>query len=218
MLYSIQVTKNRVLLPEDSELFVCLESKVCPLLIYFQIFSDTFIGNNALNTDSSGGILTMELVNAFIGLIQLVIAIILAVVALYIGYSTFSRITKGMDEQQELARGNVAVGIIIAAIFFAIALVVQSGVAGISIGISNALEGDWISLIAAFIQLILGIILAIGAIYIALNILDRLTKGIDEYAELKKGNVAVALMMAGVIVSTAIIIQSGVIGITSALI
>jgi uncharacterized membrane protein YjfL (UPF0719 family) len=176
-----------------------------------------FIGNNALNTDSSGGILTMELVNAFIGLIQLVIAIILAVVALYIGYSTFSRMTKGMDEQQELARGNVAVGIIIAAIFFAIAFVVQSCVAGISIGISNALEGDWISLIAAFI-LILGIILAIAAIYIALNILDRHTKGIDEYAELKKGNVAVALIMAGVIVATAIIIQSGVIGITSALI
>jgi lysylphosphatidylglycerol synthetase-like protein (DUF2156 family) len=125
----------------------------------------------------------MSLANAFIGLIQLLIAIILAVVALYIGYSTFSRITKGMDERQELAKGNVAVGIIIAAIFFAIALVVQSGVAGISMGISKALEGDWISLIMAFIQLILGIVLAIAAIYIALNVLDRLTKGIDEYAK-----------------------------------
>jgi hypothetical protein len=123
-----------------------------------------------------------------------------------------------MDEQQELARGNVAVGIIIAAIFFEMALVVQSGVAGISIGISNALEGDLISLIAAFIQLILGIILAIAAIYIAFNILDRFTKGFDEYTELKKGNIALALMMAGVIVATAIIIQSGVIGITSTLI
>lgn len=160
----------------------------------------------------------MELVNAFIGLIQLIIAILLAVVALYIGYSTFSRITKGMDEQQELMKGNAAVGIIIAAVFFAIALVVQSGVAGISVGIMNALEGDWLALAAAFIQLILGIILAIAAIYLALNILDRLTKGVDEFAELKKGNVAVALMMAGVIVATAIIIQSGVMGITSALI
>jgi len=47
---------------------------------------------------------------------------------------------------------------------------------------------------------------------------DRFTKGIDEYAGLKKGNVAIALMMAGVIVSTAIIMQSGVIGITSAII
>jgi uncharacterized membrane protein YjfL (UPF0719 family) len=160
----------------------------------------------------------MELVNAFVGFIQLMIAILLAVVALYIGYSTFSRITKGMDEQQELVKGNVAVGIIIASVFFAIALVVQSGVAGISAGIINALEGDWLALVAAFLQLILGIILAIVAIYLALNVLNRLTKGVDEFAELKKGNVAVALMMAGVIIATAIIIQSGVMGITSALI
>jgi uncharacterized membrane protein YjfL (UPF0719 family) len=160
----------------------------------------------------------MDLVNAFVGLIQLIIAIILAVVALYIGYSTFSKITKGMDETQELVKGNVAVGIIIASILFAIAIVVQSGIAGISIGIINALEGDWWSLIAAFIQLILGIILAIVVIYLALNIMDRLTKGLDEFEELKKGNVAVALLMAGVIIATAVIIQSGVIGITSALI
>ena len=159
----------------------------------------------------------MDIVTAFVGLIQLLIAILLAVVALYIGYSVFSKITKGIDEIQELKKGNVAVGIIIAAIFFAIAIVIQSGVAGIAIGITNALSGDWYSLLAAFIQLILGILLAVATIYLALNILDRLTKGIDEFEELKKGNVAVALMMAGVIVATAIIIQSGVIGITSAL-
>ncbi|NYT06830.1 MAG: DUF350 domain-containing protein [Methanomicrobiales archaeon] len=159
----------------------------------------------------------MELVNAFVGLIQLIIAIILAVVALYIGYSTFSKITGGMDETSELKNGNVAVGIVIAAILFAIAIVVQSGVAGISMGIMDALAGDWLSLVAAFIQLMLGIILAIAAIYLSLNVMDRLTKDIDEFAELKRGNVAISLMMAGVIVATAVIIQSGVIGITSAL-
>ena len=36
--------------------------------------------------------------------------------------------------------------------------------------------------------------------------------------EIKKGNVAVALEMAGVIIATAVIIQSGVMGITAALI
>jgi uncharacterized membrane protein YjfL (UPF0719 family) len=159
----------------------------------------------------------MELANALIGLVQLVIAIILAVVALYIGFFVFSRITKGIDEAKELARGNMAVGIIIASIFFAIALVVQSGIAGISVGIMKALAGDWLAIVVSLLQLILGILLAIGAIYLALYILDRLTKGVDEFEEIRKGNTAVALMMAGVIVSTAIIIQSGVIGITSAL-
>lgn len=160
----------------------------------------------------------VDYVDAFVGLIQLLIAIILAVVALYIGYSVFSRITKGIEEEKELLKGNAAVGILIASVFFAIAIVVQSGIAGISIGITKVLSGDWFSLLAAVIQLVLGIILAIVAIYLALSVLDRLTKGVNEFEEIKKGNVAVALMMAGVIVATALIIQSGVVGITSALI
>jgi len=45
-----------------------------------------------------------------------------------------------------------------------------------------------------------------------------LTKDVDEFEELRKANIAVALMMAGVIVATAGIIQSGVIWITSAFI
>ena len=165
----------------------------------------------------------MLLANAVVGFIQLIIAIVLAVVALYIGFSVLSRITKGIDEEKELAKGNPAVGIIIAAVFFAIALVVQSGISGISLGVSKALSVGLFSmdgLIAigvAFLQLILGIVLAIAAIYIALSILDKLTTGVEEFEEIKKGNVAVALEMAGVIIATAVIIQSGVIGITSAL-
>ncbi len=166
----------------------------------------------------------MLLVNAVLGLVQLIIAIIFAVVALYIGFSILGRITKGMDEEKELAKGNTAVGIIVASVFIAIALVVQSGVQGLSIGIGKAAAVGLFSIDgilaigAAFIQLILGIVLAIAAIYLALNILDKLTKGIDEFEEIKKGNVAVALEMAGVIIAVAVIIQSGVLGITAALI
>ncbi len=165
----------------------------------------------------------MLLANAVVGIIQLVLAIILAVIALYIGFSVLSKITKGIEEEKELAKGNPAVGIIIASVFFAIALVVQSGVTGISVGISKALSVGLFSLDGftaigvAILQLILGILLAIAAIYIALNILDRLTKGVNEFEEIRKGNVAVALEMAGVIIATAVIIQSGVIGITNAL-
>jgi uncharacterized membrane protein YjfL (UPF0719 family) len=166
----------------------------------------------------------MLLVNVIVGLIQLLISIIFAVLALYIGFAVLIKINKNMDEEKELAKGNVAVGIIVAAVFVAIALVVQSGVSGLSVGINKALSVGIISvdgLLAvsvAFIQLILGIVLAVGAIYLALNILDKLTKGFDEFEEIKKGNVAVALMMGGVIIAVAVIIQSGVIGITAALI
>ena len=166
----------------------------------------------------------MLLVNAVIGLVQLIIAIIFSVVALYIGFSMMSKITKNIDEEKELAKGNVAVGIIVAAVFVAIALVVQSGVSGLSVGIGKAASVGFFSVDgllaigAAFVQLILGIVLAIAAIYLALNILDKLTKGVDEFEEIKKGNVAVALMMGGVIIAVAVIIQSGVLGITAALV
>jgi uncharacterized membrane protein YjfL (UPF0719 family) len=167
----------------------------------------------------------MEIINAVVGIIQLVIAIILAVAALYIGFSVLGKITKGIDEEKEIAKGNTAVGILVAAVFIAIGIVVQSGVSGISVGISQALN-VWSSdiglgitiIVVSVLQLLLGIVLAIAAIYLALNILDKMTKGIDEFAELKKGNVAVALEMAGVIITVAIIIQSGVMGITAALI
>jgi|SRR5665647_133690 uncharacterized membrane protein YjfL (UPF0719 family) len=166
----------------------------------------------------------MLLANAVVGLIQLLISIIFAVLALYIGFAVLSKINKNMDEEKELAKGNAAVGIIVAAVFVAIALVVQSGVSGLSVGINKALSVGFFSvdgLLAigiSFVQLILGIVLAVGAIYLALNILDKLTKGVEEFEEIKKGNVAVALEMAGVIIAVAVIIQSGVIGITAALI
>lgn len=166
----------------------------------------------------------MEIINAVVGIIQLVIAIILAVVALYIGFSVLGKITKGIDEEKEIAKGNVAVGILVASVFIAIGIVVQSGVSGISIGISQAMKAGIMSgtgiaiIVVSIVQLILGIVLAIVAIYLALNILDKLTKEIEEFEELKKGNVAVALEMAGVIITVAIIIQSGVLGITAALI
>jgi uncharacterized membrane protein YjfL (UPF0719 family) len=164
------------------------------------------------------------LLNAAVGLVQLVIAILFSVVALYIGFLVLGWITKGIDEEKELAKGNAAVGILVASVFIAIALVVQSGVSGLSVGINKAMSvgiftGDGIStIVVAIVQLLLGIVLAVGSIYIALYILDRLTTGVEEFEELKKGNVAVALEMAGVIIAVAVIIQTGVIGITAAVI
>lgn len=161
--------------------------------------------------------------NALVGIIQLILAVILAVVALYIGFSVLSRISKGLEEEKELAKGNVAVGILVASVFVAIAVVVQSGISGVAVGVSKALAvglfsmDGIIAILVALLQLILGIVLAVAAIYLALNILDKLTKNLDEFGEIKKGNVAVALEMAGVIIATAVIIQSGVLGITAAL-
>jgi uncharacterized membrane protein YjfL (UPF0719 family) len=161
--------------------------------------------------------------NAVVGIIQLLVAIVFSVIALYAGFLVLSWITREIDEEKELAQGNAAVGILVASVFIAIALVVQSGVSGLSVGINRALSigiltSDGIfTVVIAVVQLFLGIILAVASIYIALRFLDRLTSGVNEFEELRKGNVAVALEMAGVIIAVAVIIQTGVIGITAAI-
>ena len=165
----------------------------------------------------------MALSNAVLGIFQLVVSILFAILALYLGFAILKRMTRNIAGEDELARGNPAVGVLVAAVFLAIAIIVQSGVSGLSVGINKAISAGiltpdgMIAIGTATLQLILGIILAVIAIYLALMTLDRLTgRNISQFEAIREGNVAVALEVAGMIFAVAVIIQSGVIGITAA--
>lgn len=149
------------------------------------------------------------------GILQLIVGLVLAIASIYIGLSVFGKFTKGIDEEEELRKGNVAVAILLAAVILSIANVVQSGV----IGMTSALTANpsISAIIGGIIQVLVGIVLAVVAIYIAINVLDKITTGIDEMAELKKGNVAVAILMAGVLLAVSFVVQAGVSGIATAI-
>jgi uncharacterized membrane protein YjfL (UPF0719 family) len=163
-----------------------------------------------------------EWINIGIGIIQLVCAVILAVLALYIGLSTFNRVTRDFPAESELSKGNTAVGIFIASVFAAIALVIESGVQGIVIGAAKASsEGlftpaGFIDLTFSVFQLVIAVFLAIGSIYLALSLFDRITGFVNMFGEIRNGNVAVAIVVAGMNLGIAVIIHSGVLGITAA--
>ena len=165
----------------------------------------------------------MLLDHAAIGLFHLVISIVFAVGALYLAFSVLKNILRDFDGEAELSKGNAAVGILVASVFVAVALIVQSGIIGLSVGINKALNAGIFSadgitaILVAAGQLVIGIILAVGAIYLALYILNRLTAGYDYFKEIAHGNIAVAIKMAGIIMAVAVIVQSGIIGITAAL-
>jgi len=153
-----------------------------------------------------------------IALGQLVLGLLLAMGSVYLGLKLLDKLTKGIDEMEELKKGNVAVGIFMAAVIFSIATVVQSGVAGLSGAVAGKAGGALI--LAAgigVIQLIIGIAIAVVAIYIAVNVLDKITVEFDEMEELKKGNVAVAILMAGVLLAVSFVVQAGVSGIANAI-
>ncbi|MEI6797062.1 MAG: DUF350 domain-containing protein [Methanomassiliicoccales archaeon] len=153
------------------------------------------------------------------GLVQFIVGLFLAMFSVYIGLKMFDKLTKGINEWDEIKKGNIAVGIVMAAVILSIATVIQSGVMHItgSIGGGQSVGVMMIGLVVGIVNLIIGLIAAIIAIYIAIRVLDKITKEIDEFKEIAKGNVAVAIIMAGVLISVSFVIAAAVSGFSNAL-
>ena len=162
------------------------------------------------------------LVNIIIGLIQLLLAIVLAVVALYAGFFTFMRIVKDIDAQSELARGNGAIGILVASIFIGISVTVVSCIQGILGGLNKIFAdgalnlNDTMDVVSSCLELVLGILLAIGSIYLAIYVFSHMFRK-DLITAIENGNVAIACTVGGMILAVSIIIHYGVLGIVTAL-
>lgn len=154
-----------------------------------------------------------------IAVVQLVIGLALAMGSVYLGIRMFDKLTEGVDEMAELKKGNVAIAILLGAIIFSIANIVEGGVSALTNSIVPSLSGVQVAaaLVIGVVNLIVGLILAIFSIYIAINVLDKITVGIDEFKELKKGNVAVAIIMAAVLFAVSFVIKGAVNGMANAL-
>lgn len=159
-------------------------------------------------------IFMVDIIAIALGFVQLILGLIFAAVAIYMGVRVFDRFTKGVDEMEELRRGNVAIGVLLAAVVITVAIIVQSGVGGLTAAVLGARGGtttDYlIAILGGIVQLVLGIILSVVGIWMAISIFGRVTKGIDEEAELKRGNVAVAIVLSGFLIAVGFVIQAGV--------
>ncbi|MEK7874199.1 MAG: DUF350 domain-containing protein, partial [Chloroflexota bacterium] len=126
-----------------------------------------------------------------------------------------------IDEEEELKKGNAAVGIMMLGVIIATALVVSSGVVGLTqavTGVTGVNLMDYIvAIIFGLIQLAAGVGFAVISIFLAFNIWDRITTRIDEKAELLRGNVAVGIVMAGIFIAVALVVREGVSGLASAI-
>lgn len=160
-----------------------------------------------------------ELVSIAAAVLQFVVGLALAMASVYIGLKMFDRLTKGVNEWEAVKNGNVAVGILMAAVIISIATVVQSGVLQVTahLDVNESIGDMLVGLGIGLINLLIGLAAAIIAIFIAVRILDRITKDIDEMAEIAKGNVAVAVIMAGVLIAVSFVISAAVSGVSNAL-
>ncbi len=172
------------------------------------------------------------------GFVQLIIALGLAVFAIYVGINLLDKLTKGIEEIEELKKGNIAVGIMIAAVVISISIVIQSGIKGMTAGLGAT--ADVMAILTAigtgFLAVIIGMVFAVIGIFMAIWLMQKilegmnpiemvaekvtgqdLVKNVNLQEELAKGNIAIGIMLAGILIAVSVVIQSGVDGIVTAL-
>ena len=165
--------------------------------------------------------LVEALVNVIVAIVKLTIGVTFAVIAVHLGLKLFEKVTqigsmKKLNIQHELEEGNAAVAIFMIGVVIAIAIVIRSGIASLSqLGEFNGFTIDFfLPIMAGFVQMLLAVVLAVLSIYISLWVLQRFMKGMDIIENIHSGNIAMAIAMAGIIISVAFVIEIAVAGIS----
>ncbi|MCG3133880.1 MAG: hypothetical protein HMLKMBBP_01145 [Planctomycetes bacterium] len=163
----------------------------------------------------AGG-LVMGLVLA---IVTIAISLALGMFAVRKAIEMFDKTTKGINEWDELKKGNVAVGLLLAAMIYAVGSVISGGVEGLTNSLMNpSLSLAFVIVVAVgFVNLLIALFIATAVISKAISILDFMTKDLDEMAEIGRGNVAVAILVTGVLLAVSKIVATGVTALSSVL-
>ena len=144
--------------------------------------------------------------NLFFSGVQFVVAIISAAIVAYLSVWLFDKATRNIDEWNELRKGNLAVGVILGATIIGVGIVLRPALAPLSLNLDAApVDAVVYRILLHGVQVLVGIVLAVVSLGVSLWLFTRLTGSIDEWAEIGRGNVAIAAVLTGVIIATALI-------------
>jgi uncharacterized membrane protein YjfL (UPF0719 family) len=150
--------------------------------------------------------MVQELVVSFaVAALRLLAAVCFSAGAIYTGMALFDRLTAGIEEWKEMKKGNSAIGLLFVSVICSMMLLMETRISDLVFAIqaeSAAVSWHVVFLVLAFTSLnyLLGLLASVVLIFLTLNIIDKITPDLDELAELKKGNVAVALVLAAAVV------------------
>jgi uncharacterized membrane protein YjfL (UPF0719 family) len=159
-----------------------------------------------------------SLLGLVLGVIQLVVGLGIAAFAINKGLQVVSKLLGGLDIWAEIGKKNIAVALLAAGAVISYTRVVGSGIDSMTKGLGSLAGGDWsvgvVGLIAGIINLMVAIVVASFAITVTFKVMDKLTKGIDEKAELSGGNIAIGALYCGILIGVSGLVASGVSGIS----
>jgi uncharacterized membrane protein YjfL (UPF0719 family) len=148
------------------------------------------------------------------GLIEILISFASGIFIFFISFKVFSLLTRNIDELSELKRNNLSVAILGMSFVFGIVMLVKSAINPTMETLNFVMSYQGVTfptIIYAIIRIIIIYIVsgifAFLILWLAIKIFLILTSDIDEMEEIKKNNIAVSIIIATFIVSTALILQ-----------
>lgn len=159
-----------------------------------------------------------------VGVVELLLAFGLGFLTVWLAFHSFSRLTRDLDEMNELKQNNTAIGVLLASIVLSTALIVRTALYP-SISTWQTLlhrgfsGGDLLVCLGiTLFSFFFSAMLALVSIWSALRMFLRLTLEIDELHEISRNNVAVAVVLGALIVVMGLFLSHGVQSLLSAII
>ena len=151
-----------------------------------------------------------------LGLGKVFFGIIVGAAGIFCASRLLGRMIRWGDTEAEIKRGNLAAAVLEAAALIAFGLLVQHAVQATFTAMDLAYRGQapqpaMVARFALYGLLHVGVSLTVGAWALATGawIFSKLTRGVDEMAEVRKGNVGPALVLGAVLVVMALVTAPG---------
>ncbi|MEM3381226.1 MAG: DUF350 domain-containing protein [Candidatus Bathyarchaeia archaeon] len=137
-----------------------------------------------------------------------IVALLAIIIGVYVASKAVDRLTVELNEWDEVRKGNIAVAVYFVGVLLSVGVIITPSIAGLYNMLPKIASGalPYQAIIPPVNSVILSIIIAVIVQYIGIRTFTRITRGINEWGELKRGNVAVGLMMAGTLVVVGLIV------------
>jgi len=171
----------------------------------------------------------MFLIRLMVSLFELALMVVMSGVIIYAIYRIFIKANRDFDMEEEIARGNVAVGILVATIMVSAALLLEKGLAAsvgmfkLSISAPDELSLPlWQTGLLTLCHLVLTLTIALFTVSATLRLFGKMARNINPQMKLgehlKNGNAAVGILLAAVVFIATHYVGEGVSALTKALV
>lgn len=150
-----------------------------------------------------------------IGLVKIVFGGLVAALGIWLAFRGLNRLL-GTDAVEDLRKGNTAAGIVHASSLLALGLLVRHAIQATSDAMDLTLRTPPFQLLMvgkllAFALMHVVLSLGVGTAVLATGVVlfDKMTPGLDELAEVRKGNVALALVLSAILIVVALLTAPG---------